>query len=300
MTERRNSCDRVQLLDGGVSSLLLTRYQVTSTPPAAAELLALHAPSEVLRLHEAYVLAGAEYVTTNTFGANRFRFRELGYERQLPATWRRAVELARHAADRRARVLGSIGPIAYYAHRAGSTDWSVVTDAYREVARALLDAGCDAIVLETMPTAQETIAAIEAVAPLIPADIPLVVSCYFRRTGDGFVTLDNWRAERVLEAALCYPVYAAGANCCVGPTEMTRLLRQLQPLGQGRWWAKPNAGLPRRSGKRLVYPIGPEAFAAELGTWLALGAGFVGGCCGAGPEHVRALARKLRELNRQP
>ncbi len=283
----------VYLLDGGISTVLLARHRF-SVP--AAELLNLQAPSEVLRLHREYVEAGAHYLTTNTFGANPFRFRAIEPTCDLQALWSTAVRLALQAAAGRARVLGCVGPVQYYAERGGHGGQEQIRRAYRDMAGALLNAGCDGIVLETMPTTHEVLLALDAVAPLIQPGQMLVVSCYFRPTPTGYRTLDGVSAKDTLERLLKYPVTAAGANCCVGPAQMAQILepRTVVSHGQGRWWAKPNAGLPTRRGDRLAYPVGPEAFAREVKRWVALGAGYVGGCCGAGPEHIAAMHRALQ------
>ncbi len=282
------------LLDGATATALHQRGQVGFRTP---EILNLVAPEAVLDLQREYVRAGAQAILTNTFGANRFRLAAIGRADQLREICRLAARIARTAAGQSAAVLGDIGPIRFYANELGVHSPSELRSAYSEVAESLLDAGVDALLLETLPSLDEACLAFGAIRE-VARDAPILVSCFFRRVDGHFRTADNAAAADVVRILRDRGAYAAGANCCLGVGEMTAILDDLSAVGWGSLIAKPNAGLPQQRDGRIFYPEGPEKFAQAVRDWVDKGARFIGGCCGTGPEHIRALRRVLEQIVR--
>jgi methionine synthase I (cobalamin-dependent) len=174
-------------------------------------------------------------------------------------------------------VFGSIGP-------AGAGPGAAVAFALQAV--ALAEGGVDALLFETLSDPDE---ARIAVAAARPTGLPIVVSFHFDDRAGEPLTLAGATPEEVAKAALDAGADAVGANCGAGPGAFPGLCRRLKAASGLPAWVKPNAGLPTIAEGGADYPIGPEAFAAALPALVKAGAAFVGGCCGAGPEHVRAL-----------
>ncbi|APW59198.1 homocysteine S-methyltransferase family protein [Paludisphaera borealis] len=267
---------RVVVADGGWGSELLRRGLVLGE---SADLWNQSHLDVVEAVARSYVEAGADVVLTNTFQANPIALGRLG--KATEAVNRRGAEISRRAAasaaDRVVRVFGSIGPIG-----AGR----LATDAFALQAGALAEGGVDALLFETFSDLDE---ARLAVAAARPTGLPIIVSFHFDdRTGEP-LTLAGATPEEVANAMCDAGADAVGANCGAGPERFPDLCRRLKAASGLPVWIKPNAGLPTTEQGRAVYPLGPEAFAAFLPALTAAGADFVGGCCGAGPDFVRAL-----------
>jgi methionine synthase I (cobalamin-dependent) len=170
-------------------------------------------------------------------------------------------------------VFGSIGPGA--------------ADAWAIQAGALAEGGVDALLFETLSDPGEARIAVTAARP---TGLPIVVSFHFDDRAGEPRTLAGATPEEVARAGRDAGADAVGANCGAGPDAFPSLCRRLKAASGLSVWIKPNAGLPTIDAGIAVYPVGPEAFAAFLPALIEAGASFVGGCCGAGPGHVRALA----------
>jgi methionine synthase I (cobalamin-dependent) len=260
---------RVVITDGGCGTELIRHGLALGE---SADLWNLSRPEIVEAVARSYVEAGAEVLLTNSFQANPIALARSGFMGQAEAVNRRGVEIARRASasapDRVIRVFGSIGPIG-----------AARIDAFALPARALAVAGVDALVLETFSDLDEVRAAVAAALPLGP---PIIVSFHFDpRTGP--------TPEAAAAAAREAGADAVGANCGAGPGPFPDLCRRLRNASGLPVWIKPNAGLPTIENGRAIYPTASDSFAALLPALVAAGAGFVGGCCGAGPDFIRAL-----------
>lgn len=251
---------RLVLGDGGLG----IRLGGTSDPDArpVPELNLTH-PEAVVRVHREFADAGAEVLETNTFAAARSRLRPFGLEGRLREINLAGARLAREAAGPRRFVAGSVGP--------GGGAAGV-----GEQCEALAEGGCDLIVLETFTDAEELVAACGAA---LRTGLP--VSCQMAGgDGEAFKRLIDRGASMV------------GVNC-IGPDEAIGVLERARPAG-ARVAAWPSAGLPLRVGDRWVHPVRPEAFGAAAARLAELGVRLLGGCCGTGPEHLRAAAARLK------
>lgn len=248
----------------------------------------LSRPDLVRAVHREYLEAGAEVLTTNTFSSNRIKLRRHGLEDQAEKIARAGVALAREVAGDQAYVAGSIGPTGQTPTMLTKEELEEISQAFREMARTLADAGVDLIVLETFRQLSEIRLAIEAVREV--CELPLVAQMSFdseRRTADG---ADPERAALLLKE---WGVDVAGANCMEGPHVLFDVVRAMLPVGIPVI-AQPNAGYPRNVDQRLVYMATPEYFGVYARRFFKAGIGLVGGCCGTGPEHIRQVAAAAR------
>lgn len=274
------------LLDAALGTELARRGADTSPPLWSARAVATD-PDLVLAIHRDEVEAGADIVTAATFRTHR---RDAGSAAR--ALTERAVALAREAAALRSgvRVAGSLAPLEdCWRPDLVPADAELARE-HAEQAEALAAAGVDLILVETVGTAREWLAATRAATQ---TGLP-VVSC---AAGSGTGTLlsgEPFAAAVPALLALPRPPAALGVNC-VAARRLGRDLASLAAAAPGLPLAAyGNTGLPldERSGL-FSEPIGPDAYAACAATWLALGALVVGGCCGTRAVHTQALRRLL-------
>ena len=262
------------VLDGALGSELIARG---IAPGAVADANLAH-PDLVLDLHRAYLLAGAQALTTNTFALNRFRFPD---RERLLRLLTAGAQLARQAAaGSQAFVLGSIGPLGPVV--GAELDVAAASDAVAELALALQDAQVDGFVLETMPSTVEAAAALAGIRRV--SRLPVLVSRTVERPDDA----ELGEFARAMEDG---GAAAIGVNCVSGPRALRPVVATLARATRLPVLARPNAGFPARgSDGRLSYHLRPEYLLAQARGYLADGIGVLGGCCGVGPEHIRALA----------
>lgn len=243
------------VFDGAMGTQLMARGFARDDAPF--ELLSLTHPAAVTAIHAAYVAAGADVATTNTFGANR---RALEGRASVADVYRAAVSCAREAGAR--YVAGDIGPLGALFDPAGPLAYEEAYDLFAEQVDALRAARerCDLPVLVTM-----TLAA------------------------DGRTYLGT-PPEMAAVALASLGAHAVGFNCSFGPDLMADAVRAAARRVACPLLVQPNAGLPREGADGLVYELGPDAFARAMEPLMAAGAAMVGGCCGTGPAHIERLS----------
>jgi S-methylmethionine-dependent homocysteine/selenocysteine methylase len=262
----------ITLLDGALGTELAARDVPTPAPAWSAFALE-HAPEVVAAIHRDYVQAGATVHTANTFRTKR---------RQLGGRWeelaRRAVDLARAAVPEGQRVAGSIAPLED-CYRPDLSPANPRPE-HRELARVLAAAGADLLLCETFAHVGEALVAVEEA---VATGVETWVS--FTAGPDGALLTP---AE--VEAAARATARCGAAAVLVNCTAATRLLPYVERLaGAGvAFGAYANAGAPA---ERLGWTDAPdiERYAELAATWVRAGATLLGGCCGTGPAHLRAL-----------
>ena len=280
------------LADGGMGTSLI---EAGAPVGDCFELLNTDDPQRIERIHRGFVDAGADMVLTNTFGGNRFRLDAHGISGRVTELDRAAVAIARQAGGR--FVAGSMGPLGVRLVPYGRVRLEDAFDAYREQASALAEAGADLLMIETQTDLREMEQAIAAARDAAPG-IAIAVSATF--TKDDRTLLGSSPAQvaaRLVELG----ADAIGANCGEGPAQLLRVIRSMHAAAPGvPLVARPNAGGPTQVGGRFVYPATPEYLAEHAVAFLSEGAAIVGGCCGTGPSHTRAMAGALDDRTRYP
>src|SRR5215471_7584990 len=263
------------------------------------EILNLTRPDIVRSIHDAYLEAGVDCITTNTFGANLGNLGEYGLEARIEELSEAGARIARAAADaastgpRPRWVLGSIGP-GTKLPTLGHVRFADLRDAYQRNAAGLLRGGVDAIVVETCQDLLQAKAAIVGAQRAMTAagnDLPLIAHVTIETTGSMLLGSEIGAALTALEPL---GISLIGLNCATGPGEMSEHLRYLAGHAAIPLSCMPNAGLPVLTADGAHYPLTPgqladahETFTAEFG--LAL----VGGCCGTTPEHLATLVDRV-------
>lgn len=253
-------------------------------------------PELVLRIHLSYIEAGARLIETNTFGANRLKLTALGLGERLATINQTAVKIAREAREASGTdvlIGGSIGPLGRAWWVTEPEPPETARRVFQEQAATLEERGVDLFVLETFPSLQELIWAIEAVRGF--SQLPIIAQLAYTDEGKTLVGDDALEATRRL---LAMEVDVVGANCSIGPQDILSVLRLMNQADGARFSVQPNVGLPRRMGDRVVYPKStPEYFAEFAREAAALRASVIGGCCGTNPNHIRAIAAAVKELH---
>jgi len=268
--------------------------------------LNIESPDIVFDIHQAYLKAGSDAVLTNTFGANRYALARHGFGDKAKQINTTAAQIARRAAGEEKYVLGDIGPSGDFLQPLGNLKPDELKDAFAEQAKALLDGGVDGFIIETMTAIDEVTIAIEAVESV--CDLPVFASMAFDKAGDGFRTMMGVDVEAAVSKMISLGIDAVGFNCgTVSLDEYVELAEKyvsaIKALEKTRAtsderratiFAEPNAGKPELVDGEAVYNISPEDFAAVAEKIRLAGINIIGGCCGAGPKHIEAVAKRLK------
>lgn len=280
---------RPLLFDGAMGTML---YQAGRSLDECLDALNLSHPEIVSSVYRSYISAGADIIETNTFGANRIRLEHHGLAEKVRDIAFRGVKLAREEREISGKpvlIAGSIGPTGRTIAPIGTLSAQEARDAFLEQIEALLEAGVDLLVFETIGSLDEMSAALDAADAC--ADLPIVALMTFAEDGR---TISGHEPHEVVRELAQRNVTAIGANCSVGPQRLLQVIGRMQAVCEGiddapALAAIPNAGWPTIVGSRLIYRSSPEYFATFASDAIARGARIVGGCCGTTGEHISAM-----------
>ena len=247
----------------------------------------------VRQVHTEYCQAGADVLTTNTFGANRLALAQFGLREKLSEINRAGAQIAREVADQAGRevfVAGSIGPLPL-----GPQTEALLEEMILEQAEALLAGGVDFILFET----QQSRRALEYCAAAMRRlpQVQYVLSCAVYDDGESA----SGEPVETLFAPLpegLPPPAAWGLNCGAGPDGLLGAVERVLRCYHGPLVVQPNAGQPKEIGHRRIYLCSPEYLTSYARKYVELGVSAVGGCCGTTPEHIREVARSIKPLAR--
>jgi 5-methyltetrahydrofolate--homocysteine methyltransferase len=276
---------RIHFFDGGFGALLQSR----GLPPGVSpEIFGLKNPEPVAAIHAEYAVAGAEVITTNTFGGTRFKLDPgmdvRGLNRELART-------AKNAVQGRAFVAGSVGPTGHFIAPLGDVSFRDMVAAYKEQIEGLAEGGADLIQIETQFDLAEVKAAVIAAREV--CGLPVSVSMTF----EGAKSLTGTTPLTFIDTMQNLGVDLLGTNCSAGPEQLIDIVRAMLPRLSTPLLVQPNAGLPELDGAgRTLFPLGPDDFARQCRVFAELGAKFLGGCCGTTPAHIRALRASVGDM----
>ena len=320
---RESASERILLLDGAMGTMIQerkpteqdfhgVRFRNHPTPLLGNnDILTLTRPDLVTDIHKAYLQAGADILSTNSFAATSIAQSDYGLESHARELNREAARLARNACDacpRDAFVAGAMGPTNRTASlspdvadpAARNIDYMQLRDAYKEAAAGLLEGGADLLLLETIFDTLNAKAALHALDELFEERgerVPLIISATITDLSGRL--LSGQTAEAFWNAVRHARPFAVGLNCALGAEQLRPHIAALGACADTLVSAYPNAGLPNAFGE---YEQTPEEMARLLREYAESGlVNLVGGCCGAGAEHIRALKDAVSGLPpRQP
>ena len=253
-------------------------------------------PDKVLGIQRRYAEAGSDCIITNTFGGSRIMLNRHGHAGDVPEVNKAAVAIAREAfGGKPGYVLGDIGPFGGLMEPYGDFTEAQVRDAFNEQARALVDGGADAIIIETQTGLEELglgiAAAKEAGAACIIGSMAYDVTL----DGSTFRTMMGIDPERAAEFMQDEGAHIVALNCGTGmdmPHAREAIERYRQATGLPVM-AQPNAGQPKLVEMKVVYDETPAEMVKGVVPMLEAGTNVLGACCGSTPDHIRAFRQAI-------
>ena len=277
-------CQKRRLVfDGGTGSSLMAAGLKPGEMPEKWNILR---PEEIVGLHTRYIEAGADIIKTNTFGAYSFK---LGEEQG------RIVSAALDCAERAVTACGKdtlialdVGPLGKLLEPFGDLSFDGAVSYFKELITLGKDRA-DLILIETMSDLYEIKAAVLAAKEV--ASLPIIVTVALDQRGRILTGAD---VETIVTTLEGLGVAALGVNCGFGPHTLAPFVKTITEIASVPVVCNPNAGLPEMVGGRAVYSITPENYAREMEAILSLDVAIVGGCCGTTPDHIAAIAEKVK------
>jgi 5-methyltetrahydrofolate--homocysteine methyltransferase len=259
-------------------------------------------PERVLAIQRRYAEAGSDCILTNTFGASRIMLNRHSNAGQTAAINRAGVEIVRQSFNGKpGYIIGDIGPFGGLMEPYGDFSEAVVREAFQEQAQALVDAGADAILIETQTSLEELLLGIEAarqagakcVIGSMAYDVTLDGSTFRTMMG-----VDPERAARFMEE---HGAHIVALNCGTG-MDMERARQAVVRYKQVTAlpvMVQPNAGQPKLVNMKVVYDELPEEMVRGVRPLLEAGANIIGACCGSTPDHIRAFRKAMDDYENQ-
>ena len=274
--------DNILILDGATGSFLLAAGMPSGV---CQEDWVLHHPDVLIGLQKQYVAAGSDIIYAPTFTANRPHLSEFGFGDELRQINRNLAELSKEAAGSKAMIAGDLSMVSSEIVLYDDEIFADTKEVYKEQIKALADAGCDLLIIETMLNLQEALAGVEAAVEV--CDLPVMVSLSFDSNGRTLYGNAPGDCAKMLTEA---GADAVGANCSTGPEHMLPIIREMRDATDLPIIAKPNAGLPMPGpGGTTTYDLSDDMFALHMIPIIEAGASIIGGCCGTSPSYIEKL-----------
>lgn len=272
--------------DGSMGALLETRISGSFIP----DQVNLSNPDLIRDIQKEYARAGADFITTNTFGASKIKLAEVSLEKETEKINRAAAKIAREVADRHGIwVAGNLGPSGKLIDPLGELGFQEAADNFSNQAKLLEKSGADFILIETITEIQEFRAAV--IGALSAVKIPVLASMSFPNEELSISGTDG----RVFAVTSDFVNLAAtGANCGNSLDNMKEVVREIAGFSPLPLLCQPNAGLPVLEKGRTVFKLKPDEFADFMEEIYGLGVSILGSCCGSNPDFTRLLSQRFR------
>ncbi|MBQ6759072.1 MAG: homocysteine S-methyltransferase family protein, partial [Selenomonadaceae bacterium] len=280
----------IEIFDGAMGTMLQAGGLKAGACP---ELMNVEAPEVVKRIHRAYIEAGATIIETNTFGASSVKLAHYDLADRVRELNFAAVKIAKSAGN--VKVAGSIGPTGRFIAPLGDLDFDEAYKIFREQSEALAAAGADFLIIETCIDIQEMRAALLAAKDA--CNLPIICQLSYSEDGRTVTGTDPQSAAVILEAMGASVI---GVNCSLGPEQLVPVVKTLAENCRVPISVQPNAGMPYLEDGKTKFPMDAKTFGAWGAKLVEAGATYLGGCCGTTPEHIRELAKVVKDLSPTP
>lgn len=283
--------DKFLFFDGAMGTMLQEAGLETGELP---EILNITKPEVLSNIHKNYLKAGANIITSNTFGANRLKLKDSSYS--VEEIIHLAVSIAKKSiADLSATnkfVALDIGPIGTLLSPIGTLSFQDAYDIFKEQILAGVKAGVDIILIETMTDIYELKAAILAAKE--NSDLPVFSTMSFQENGRTFSGTDVATFVFLAEGL---GVDALGVNCSLGPEQLQAIVDQLLKYSSTPVMVQANAGLPKYENNKTLYDIDPDKYSEEIKLMAQKGVAILGGCCGTTPQYIEEIIKTTKNLS---
>ena len=279
--------------DGAMGTMLQRMGMEAGHVP---EVLNFTQAEQLRQIHVDYFSKGCDFVTTNTFGANRLKTGESGYT--VEEIMHQGVALARAAADlvsgdgKPRYVALGLGPIGKLMRPTGDLEFEEAVQLFKEQILTGVSAGADLLLIETISDLYEMKAAVIAAREV--CDLPLFCSVTFQEDGRMLMGTDPLTVVTVLQDL---GIDALGVNCSLGPVQMIPIVKEILRYSHIPVLVQPNAGLPRLSRGETVFDVDIPQFIQAMEEMMEAGVSVVGGCCGTTPEYIGALVDRAKAMD---
>jgi len=283
---------RVIIGDGAMGTVLYHEGAFINT---CYDELNVTRPDLIKKIHTAYSDVGADFVETNTFGANSIKLAKYGLRTKVAELNIAGVKLAREAVAEHVLVAAAMGPSGLkLSPKQPEIIRTKLKDMFAEQAKALADAGADFIILETFYNPMELLIAAESVSEVI--DLPIIAQMSIDKNHE--TIFGGKIAPAIAPIAELEQVVAVGLNCSVGPTVMLDAVDELFAATNKAIIIQPNAGVPRTVDGRMFYMATPEYMTEYAKRLFEKGVQIIGGCCGTTPEHIHEISKAILSLSK--
>ncbi|MCT4687213.1 homocysteine S-methyltransferase family protein [Vallitalea sp.] len=279
----------ILILDGATGTELQKRGMPRGVCP---EKWVIDNKEVIIDIQRGYKEAGSKAVYACTFGCNSIKLAEFGLEDKLVKMNKELVRISREAVGDDVWVVGDLSPTGAQIYPLSNYHFEDIVNAYKPQVKALVEAGVDLFVIETMMNINEARAALLAVKEI--CDLPVMVSMTYEKSGytlngtdpvTALITLQNLGAD------------AVGCNCSTGPNDMIDIVKAMKPYAKVPLIVKPNAGLPKYENGKTIFDMDEDEF-SHYGALLAEeGANIIGGCCGTTKTFISKLIDKMKDID---
>lgn len=282
---RKIDLSKFVIFDGAMGTMLQKHGLKQGELPECYNILY---PQIIGKIHSEYINAGCNVITTNTFGANRYKLKNTGYS--VEEVIKAAVKIAKDVSKDNYVAL-DISSIGQLMEPCGTLSFEDAYEAFAEQVKVGWDAGVDLILIETMSDIYEAKAAILAAKE--NSNLPIMCTMTFQEDGRTLTGTDPLTMVNVVQGL---GVSALGINCSLGPKEIIPIVKEIVKYSKIPIIVQPNAGLPKLIKGETVFNIEAEEFTLYAKTLAEMGVTILGGCCGTSPIHIKALKELLDTL----
>ena len=276
---------KILVFDGAMGTQLFARGLDSGSCP---EELNFNQQDVLKAIAAEYLAAGADVIQTNTFGGSALKLTHYQLGEQIEMINQEAVKSVRSTAGNQAYVSGSCGPSGEILLPYGTISEERMYQNFHEQITILVKSGVDLICIETMTDLREAELALQA-AKTVSSELPTAVTLSFTMTPRGFFTIMGNSIADCVTGLSAAGADILGSNCGNGLEMMIQICAEFRYLTDLPILIQSNAGLPMIEADSLVYPESPSFFEEHVPALIQAGANMIGGCCGTGPEHIRAI-----------
>jgi len=277
---------RVLILDGAMGTELIKRGFGGISP----EQCILQNEKAILDIQRDYVKSGCDIIITATFGANPLKLKQSALDSKMELINANAVKIARKAVNSKVLIAGGLGPTGEMFPPSGNLNFTKSYECFKKQAEILDRERVELFILETFSDIRELKAAVLAVRNTGPNTF-IIANLTFDREGRTLLGTDPVGFALAFEDL---DVDCLGINCSLGPEGIFPIFQELSRTTKKFLCIEPNAGIPEIINGKPYYKMTPEVFVNYAEDFASLGANIIGGCCGTGPRHIKALSAKLR------